>query len=100
MAAKRKIIFTAPVWLYSGKAAWHFATVPVKISKMIFEKYSPSAKAWGTLGVIVIIGKTTWKTSMFPDKKTRCYLLPLKRQIRKREKIIAGNEIKIKIEIL
>ncbi|MDH4466890.1 MAG: DUF1905 domain-containing protein [Bacteriovoracaceae bacterium] len=97
--SKRKFIFSASVWLYSGKSSWYFITVPRKISQTIYKQYSSNAKAWGTVGVLATIRKTTWTTSLFPDKKSQCYFLPLKLQIRKKEKILAGEEIKIKIEM-
>jgi hypothetical protein len=62
--------FKTEVWLYPGMAGWHFVSVP-----------------------------QGWKTSIFPDNKTGTYLLPLKADVRKKEKIGAGDTIMLSLEI-
>ncbi|TAK56852.1 DUF1905 domain-containing protein [Patescibacteria group bacterium] len=88
------------VWIYPGMAGWHFVGVPKKQGVEIKKKYGRDAKGWGSLPVQVTIGKTSWVTSIFPDKKSGTYLLPLKAQVRKKEDIFAKDLINFKIEIL
>jgi hypothetical protein len=90
----------AKVWLYPGMAGWQFATIPKKESKIINQTYGALKKGWGSLPVNVTIGKTKWKTSIFPDKKTSSYLLPLKAEVRKKENIKLGNTLVIILEII
>lgn len=59
----------ARVWLYPGMAGWHFVTLPKKTAEEIDFFFSHAKKGWGSLPVNVTIGKTSWKTSIFPDKK-------------------------------
>lgn len=92
--------FKAEVWEYPGKAAWHFITVPKKNSKEITELFGEAKRGWGSLPVKVSIGKSNWKTSIFPDKKTCTYLLPIKLEVRKKESIVAGDTVEIQIEII
>lgn len=40
------------------------------------------------------IGKTTWRTSIFPMKKDN-YFIPLKKAVRQNENIFDGEEITI-----
>jgi len=47
----------------------------------------------------VKIGKTAWKTSIFPAKDGT-YLLPVKAQVRKAEGLFAGNRVSFAIKIL
>lgn len=75
------------VWVYPGMNAWRFIGIPEKEGKEIKKKYGTHAKGWGSLPVSVTIGNTTWDTSIFPDKKSGSYLLPLKAKIRKAEDI-------------
>ena len=83
----------ATVWLYPGEnASWHFVTIPKKESAEITEQYKEFKKGWGSLPVEVTIKKTTWKTSIFPDRKSGTYLLPLKALIRKKEGLGAGDK--------
>lgn len=95
----RKFTFTAPVWLYSGNAAWHFVSVPKETSEQIEYYFAHAKRGWGSLPVIVTLGKTTWKTSIFPDKKTTTYLLPLKLKVREQEKITVGKEVEVSLKI-
>ncbi len=90
----------ADVWLYPGVAAWHFVTLPKKESTEISVIYEGFKRGWGSLPVEITIGKTTWKSSIFPDKKAGAYLLPIKSEIRKKEKIKAGDKITFEITVL
>jgi hypothetical protein len=87
------------VWLYPGEAAWHFASVPEKESAQMRERFAGIARGWGSLKVHVTIGDTSWKTSVFPDKKSGCYMLPLKAEVRKKEGIVAGKTVQITLEV-
>jgi hypothetical protein len=87
------------VWLYSGMAGWHFVTLPKKESDDIKELFGEMSRGWGSLPVMVTIGKTSWKTSIFPDKKSGAYVLPLKAEVRKKEGISAEKNLKLSIEI-
>lgn len=89
----------AVVWLYPGKAGWHFFTLPVKEAKKIKHLFGGMAGGFGSLPVQVTIGRTTWKTSIFPDSKSGSYVLPLKAEARMKENIKAGDTINFKIEI-
>jgi hypothetical protein len=89
----------AKVWLYQGKAAWHFVSVPKKQSAAIARFFGGMTRGWGSLPVLVTIGRTSWTTSIFPDRKAGTYLLPLKAQVRESEKISAGDTIRLRIEI-
>lgn len=88
------------VWIYPGDAPWHFVNVGKGISKEIKELFGEWSGGFGSLPVKVIVGKTTWKTSIFPDKKSGSYLLPLKASVRKKENIIADKTLSYSIEIL
>lgn len=89
----------AKVWLYPGMAGWQFVTIPKKQSQDIVKIYGDMKRGWGSLPVSVTIGKTNWKTSIFPDKKIGGYLLPLKAEVRKKENIKVGSMISINLEI-
>lgn len=90
----------AKVWLYPGEtAAWHFVTLPQKESELIKELFAPAKRGFGSLPVLVTVGKTQWKTSIFPDKKAGAYLLPLKAEVRKKENLSAGDVMRFTVEI-
>jgi hypothetical protein len=96
---KKIYSFKAKVWLYPSNAAWHFVTLPQDDAKDINYYFGEVKRGWGSLPVTVTLGATSWKTSIFPDKESRSYLLPLKAQVRKKEGVKEGDEISLLVEI-
>ncbi len=92
--------FEARVWLYLGKAGWYFISVPIAITADIHEKFADRKRGWGSIPVNVQVGASRWKTSIFPDNKAKCFLLPLKSEIRKNENIKLDAVCKMTIEII
>ena len=90
----------AELWLYSGHAAWHFITVPKKAGAEIRERFGAKARGWRSIPVMVTIGTSRWKTSIFPDSKAGSYLLPVKASVRKKEKLAEGTMVAFSIEIM
>jgi Domain of unknown function (DUF1905) len=89
--------FTAKLWLWSGKGAWHFVTVPEEISGQI--KMLTQRRGFGSARVSACIGESHWKTSVFPDAKSGCYFLPVKAEIRKRCNIKEGDNIAVALNL-
>jgi hypothetical protein len=94
------INFTAKVWLYNGHSAWHFISLPKTLSAKIKKLFLGLERGWGSLPVKVTIGESEWRTSIFPDTKTKSYLLPLKAGIRKKENLKVGDKVKVSLEII
>lgn len=90
--------FEAELWRDSG-ASWYFMTVPEDVSAHISSFCVDQKTSFGSIRVKVKIGDTSWKTSLFPDKKSGCYYLPIKAGIRKREKLQAGPKIIVHISV-
>ena len=90
----------ARVWLWSGgAAAWHFVTIPVKQSREIERVHGGISRGWGSIPVVVTLGKSSWKTSIFPYKKVKAFILPLKADIRKKEGIGRRDLISFNLSI-
>jgi len=92
--------FASEVWLYPGASAWHFASLPKKLAKEVGESFKHLHRGWTSLPVEAVIGKTLWRTSIFKDKRSETYLLPIKSEIRRKSGISAGDKIKISIKVL
>jgi hypothetical protein len=91
--------FKAKLWLYKGgKASWHFVTVPEEQSFQLKFLNEGFTGGWGSIPVQVTIGNTTWKTSIFPDKKSGTYFLPIKAEVRKKENLKIDDEIDVLLE--
>lgn len=91
----------AKIWLYPGENAnWHFVTVPKKESKEITDTFAQFKKGWGSLPVEATLGDTVWNTSIFPDRKSGTYLLPIKAIVRRKEGLEHDNLVKVHITII
>lgn len=87
------------ILVYQGPSAWRFLAIPKKQGAEIKKKFGAHAKGWGSLPVSVTVGKTTWETSIFPDKKSGTYLMPLKAKVRKAEEIEDEDTVKFTLKI-
>lgn len=85
------ITFTAPIWLWQGKGAWHFITLPQETADEIKRVTKNQRRGWGSVRVTVTIGNSTWQTSIFPQNKTDTFILPMKGDIRKKESLSIGD---------
>ena len=90
-------------WLWQSSAnAWHFITLPQDKSeeiKFFNENLHEKTRGWGAVRVLVTIGKTSWETSIFPSTQYSAYILPIKAEVRKKEKIAVGDLLNVKLII-
>jgi hypothetical protein len=87
--------FEAILWVYDGDAPWHFVTVPAELADDIAAAAEP--KAFGSVPVRVRIGGTSWATSLFPDKGSGSYVLPVKRAVRDTESLDDGDVVAVEL---
>lgn len=96
---KREFSFTSNLWVYSGKAAWYFVTLPKELSEEIDFYHGHMKAGWGSLPVKVVIGESEWQTSIFPDKKAGAYMLPVKKKIREKERLKVDGVVKVSLSL-
>jgi hypothetical protein len=89
--------FRAKVWTQDSTGAWHFVTLPAQLSKRIRTLTTGMRKPFGSFHVKVRIGHTSWETSLFADQKRDAFLLPVKADVRRKEKIKLGDEIEVTV---
>jgi len=91
---KSKYTFNAKVFTYTVEAtSWYFVSLPREDSQTI--KAGVTKKVgFQFVPVEVTLGKTTWRTTLFPTKEGS-YLLALKKDVRIREDIHVGETVKI-----
>ena len=92
--------FESVLYLWSAQDAWHFANVPIDVSKEIAEVSAQFRRGFGAVRVDVRCGNSSWRTSVFPDKNARCYILPVKAMVRKSENLAAGDLARFEIELV
>ena len=94
------IIVTAPLWLWTGdNGSWHFITVPEEQSSEIRAHCLASMRGFKSARVEASINGVAWRTSVFPIKSGG-YILPVKKDVRRKADIAAGDEVTVELELL
>lgn len=91
--------FQAEVWEYEGQGAWHFVTVPLDVSEVIADLSAPFRRGFGSVRVSVAIGRSKWKTSVFPSSQLGLYILPVKKSVRSAEDLVDGSTADITLTL-
>ena len=91
------IEFTAKIIFWRGPSPFYFVPIPAEESAAIKDISTMVTYGWGVIPVQVRIGKTTFKTSLFP--KDDLYLVPLKAAVRKAEDIDEDGEVTVQLDI-
>lgn len=93
-----EIDFETVLWESNSDAAWVFASVPADRADEI-DELVPSKAGFGSVKVKVVIGDTSWETSLFPDKKRETFVLPVKKQVRDAQGVTIGDVVRVHLEI-
>ena len=91
------IEFNGIIWYWRGPSPFYFVTVPAEQSENLKAVSGIVTYGWGMIPVDVRIGRTGWKTSLFP--KDGCYIVPLKDKVRKAENLAEGDHVTIQLEV-
>lgn len=74
--------FESKLWVWNAvtgqSGAWYFVSLQSETFEEIKEIYGWTNRGFGSIPVIVTIGESTWKTSIFPSKRNKTYILPMK----------------------
>jgi hypothetical protein len=90
------IEFKGKIFHWRGPAPFLFVAVPEEASREIKAVSRSLTYGWGVIPVHVRIGKTEWKTSLFP--KDGRYLVPIKMVVQKAEKIGEGDDVSVRLD--
>ena len=94
------ISVTAPVWLWTGQGgSWHFITVPEEQADEFRAECLARRGGFGSVKVEATINGVTWRTSVFPQKSGG-YLLPVKKDVRRRAGISAGDDVTVNLSLV
>jgi hypothetical protein len=100
LEATRMITVTGPLLLWTGEnGSWHFVTVPEEQSDEIRAHCLASMRGFKSARVEATIHDVTWRTSLFP-MKSGGYFLPVKKEVRCRAAIAAGEDVTVRLELL
>jgi Domain of unknown function (DUF1905) len=99
---------TTKLWIWSSNkapASWHFLTIEGEAAEAIHalalmrRLENGRRRGWGAMKVKAQIGDTGWETSIFPDKGSGGWLLPVKAAVRKAEGLIAGEQVQVAVTV-
>ena len=91
------IEFSGTIWVWKGPAPWYFVTVPAKQSDDLRDILGIVTYGWGMIPARVVIGKTEWKTSLWP--KDGRYIVPIKAKVREAEGLDEGDNVTVHVVV-
>jgi hypothetical protein len=97
-----RVVFDAQLWMWDARRAdtWVFVSLPAGASDEIRDQAGGTRRGFGSLRVLVTIGGSTWRTSIFPGGGDGAYVLPVKRPVRAAEGIDVGDTVTVTVDVL
>ncbi len=89
--------FSGEIIEWRGPAPFHFVTVPEEQSAAIEDVASMVTYGWGAIPVKARIGRTDFKTSLFP--RGELYLVPVKDAVRRAEGLHLGDDVSVHLRL-
>lgn len=89
--------FSGAIWFWRGPAPFYFITVPAEQYRQLRDVSGLVTYGWGMIPVTARIGKTEWKTSLFP--KDGSYIVPIKAVVRQAERLDEGDEATVRLTV-
>lgn len=81
------------------KASWYFVVLTGDVVGEIHYAAMGRTRGFGSVKVQVTIGSSRWSTSLFPDRKSGGFVLPVKAAIRNAEKLAEGDQISLLLQL-
>jgi hypothetical protein len=91
--------FTSWVWARDGVGGWHFLTLPTEVTEELRDEVPPTGPGFGSIRVSVTLGCSTWETSVFPDKASGSFVLPVRKDVRRANQLLAGDAVDVALRV-
>jgi hypothetical protein len=91
--------FEAELWAWQGPASWVFLSLPPEFAETVKLAGFLSPRGWGSVRVAAEADGVRWETSLFPDKASGSYILPVKAAVRRRLCVSAGDRLSLAIAL-
>ena len=95
------ITLTGPLKIWTGAdGSSHFMSVPEELSNEIRAHSMFVRRGFGSVRVEATVGDVTWRTSVFPSKSSGGYFLPIKIDVCRKEGLVAGDTVRVELELV
>lgn len=101
-----RFTLTATIWLWKPPAgdrakrgSWHFLTIDGQTAAEIRFAALGRIGGFGSIRVTAQIGDTRWNTSIFPQRESGGFILPIKAEVRRREGLGEGDEVRVLLSV-
>lgn len=92
--------FTAELFAWNEEGSWYFVRLPVQIAEEVRDRVTAPPRGFGSVRVDVLVGSTRWTTSVFPEKETSSFVLPVKKQVRRAEDLEDGDPVTVTLTVV
>ncbi|MEE6286873.1 DUF1905 domain-containing protein [Georgenia sp. MJ173] len=93
--------FDAELWLWEVRTqTYTFVSLPPDVADEILDGAGRFARGFGSVRVEVTIGKTVWRTSIFPSNSDKTYVLPIKKAVRQAEGLDIGGTATVRVTLV
>ena len=94
------LLFSAELWMATASDAWVFVTLPPEASESVRDAVTTPPRGFGSVRVEVTLGDTTWRTSVFPEAASGCFVLPVKKAVRRAEGVDLGDVAEFAVRVV
>jgi hypothetical protein len=91
--------FEAELWAWEGPASWVFLSLPAEHAETVKLAGFLSPRGWGSVRVSAEADGICWETSLFPDKRSGSYILPVKAAVRRKLGVSAGDRMALTLDL-
>lgn len=99
------LIYSGPLWRWTSAAtstSWYFVSIDGEAGEALratalMRKLEGLGRGFGSLKVRARIGDTAFATSVFPNKTSGGWLLPVKAAVRKAETLGEGDTVTVEL---
>lgn len=90
--------FSGVLYLWEARTqSWVFVDLPFDVADRIEDSQTGPRRGFGAVRVEVSLGGSTWRTSIFPSKERRTFVLPVKRAILNAEALAPDAQVTIRL---
>ncbi len=80
--------------------SWVFVDLPFDVADEVDDLTRGRQGGFGSVRVEVTLGPTTWRTSLFPDRRRETFVLPVKRAVRDAAGVGVGDAVRVRLRLV